>query len=123
MSTLTDFMTEHRLSVIGGGLLTVWLATGGWSQYQAQQAQSQQLKAQEQQSQMRSLELELTQEEIAAADAIAVERYQSGCTFVWLRGADGQLTDLQQDEPVVNSDTGKPVPDGTVVCDVTAIRA
>jgi hypothetical protein len=61
-------------------------------------------------------ELQLSQQEAEQKNAVAVERYRSGCLPV-VTPDQSQYVSLQLNSPVIDSASGQPIPVGSVVCD------
>jgi hypothetical protein len=61
-------------------------------------------------------ELQLSQQEAEQKNAIAVERYRSGCLPV-VTPDQSQYVSLVLNSPVIDSASGAPIPVGSVVCD------
>lgn len=56
-----------------------------------------------------------------AQAAIAEQRYQSGCTIVVAANSPRYLATLVEGEPVFDRTTQKPLPEGTIVCDINGM--
>ncbi|BAY50674.1 hypothetical protein SAMD00079811_83050 (plasmid) [Scytonema sp. HK-05] len=67
--------------------------------------------------------LEENAELVKAKAAIAEQRYRDGCTIVVAVNSPNSLATLVEGEPVFDRTSKKPLPAGTVVCDVNGSTA
>lgn len=106
-----SFSLNHLIA--GVAFLTALPSLGGLFQSTGNMNQ---LRTEAARLQERSHVLQLTQQEIAAADEIARHRFEHGCIPVVAPDLENYAS-LVDGQPVVDRTTGVPLPIGTVVCD------
>lgn len=108
------WLKRNRVEIAGGAIALASLAfsiPGMLSNYQGMQEVSREI----QRNALQQQRLEAQQESLKERASIAEERYRD-CLLVQAIGKN-KLISLSEGMPLVDSETGNPIPAGTVVCD------
>lgn len=114
-------LSNRNLMILGIAIVAQNQFGGGFSGLQQTQAQGEQHRATRAAQQQEATRLQLSQDLVKQKDAIAKQRYQSGCIMVVASGNRSQLTAITEGSPVIDSSRNVPLSVGNVVCDANGL--
>ena len=117
-------LTPGQWMWVGGSLLMlVSIVFGGIDNIKTMNAEGDRLSSIRQQNQSKASSMMLIQNSVETDAEFAESLFRTGCTFLVATEDPTIAITLSPGEPVLDSHTGRPLPDGHVVCDTSGNAA